>query len=56
MGKTAELPKALQGVLRGLEGCVDWCVAYGGNCFEGGDVDRRVLVTWCLHWIATTRV
>ena len=27
VGKTAELPEALQGVLRGPEGCVEWCVA-----------------------------
>ena len=29
VGKTAGLPEALQGVLRGLEVCVEWCVAWG---------------------------
>jgi len=27
VGKTAGLPEELQGVLRGSEGCVEWCVA-----------------------------
>jgi len=35
VGKAAGLPEALQGVLRGLDGCVEWCVAYGENCCDG---------------------